>query len=72
MGYGSLCCGPVGTGPPLVASMWRQICSRANSITKQTEALFTSPQNPKTFQDSPSHRILGHMHEALDIDENKN
>jgi len=26
----------------------------------------------KIFQDSPSHRILRHMHEALNIDENKN
>jgi len=27
---------------------------------------------PKIFQDSPSHRILRHLHEALNIDENKN
>ena len=27
---------------------------------------------PKIFQDSLSHRILQHMHEALNIDENKN
>jgi hypothetical protein len=26
----------------------------------------------KKFQDSPSHRILRHMHGALNIDENKN
>jgi len=26
----------------------------------------------KNFQDSPSHRIFGRMHEALNIDENKN
>jgi len=26
----------------------------------------------KNFQDSLSHRILGHMHEVLDIDKNKN
>jgi len=26
----------------------------------------------KKFQDSPSHRILRHMHEALNIDKNKN
>jgi len=26
----------------------------------------------KTFQDSSSHRILRHMYEALNIDENKN
>ena len=28
-------------------------------------------QKPKSFQDSPSHRIVRHMHEALNIDENK-
>jgi len=26
----------------------------------------------KNFQDSPSHRIFIHMHEVLNIDENKN
>jgi len=26
----------------------------------------------KNFQDFPSHRILGHIHEALNIDKNKN
>jgi len=36
------------------------------------EALFSSPWKPKSFQDSPSHRILWHMHETLNIDENKN
>ena len=36
------------------------------------KALFSSPRNTKSFQDSPSHRILRHMHEALNIDENKN
>jgi len=29
-------------------------------------------KNQKTFQNSLSHRILRHMHEALNIDENKN
>jgi len=38
----------------------------------ENRALFSSPRNPKNFQDSPSHRILRHMHEALNIDENKN
>jgi len=37
-----------------------------------TEALFSSHQNQKSFQNSSSHRILRHMHEALNIDENKN
>jgi len=35
-------------------------------------ALFSSPQKAKSFQDSPSHRILWHIHEALNIDESKN
>ena len=35
-------------------------------------SLFSSPQKPKTFQDSLSHRILRHMHAVLNIDENKN
>jgi hypothetical protein len=34
--------------------------------------LFTSTQKPKIFQDSLSHRIFIRMHEALNIDENKN
>jgi len=34
--------------------------------------LFRSHQNLKSFQDFPSHRILRYMHEALNIDENKN
>jgi len=44
------------------------------NICNQTwpKALFSSPQKLKTFQDFPSRRILGHMHEALDIYENKN
>ena len=37
-----------------------------------TEALFTSTQNPKFFQNFPSHRIFRRMHEVLNIDENKN
>ena len=35
-------------------------------------ALLSSPQKLKSFQDSPSHRIFSHMHKALNIDENKN
>jgi len=37
-----------------------------------TKALFSSSRNPKSFQDSLSHRILRHIHEALNINENKN
>ena len=40
--------------------------------TNENQALFSSLRNPKSFQDSLSHRILRHMHEALNIDENKN
>jgi len=36
-----------------------------------SRALFSSPQTPKTFQDSMSHRILRHMHGALNIDKTK-
>jgi hypothetical protein len=35
------------------------------------KALFSSLWKPKNFQDSPSHRIFRHMHETLNIDENK-
>jgi len=38
----------------------------------QFKALFSSPWKPKSFQDSPSRRILWHMHKTLNIDENKN
>ena len=30
------------------------------------------PKKPKIFQDSMSHQIFGHMHEALNIDKNEN
>jgi len=30
------------------------------------------PKTTKNFQDSPSHRILQHMHKTLNIDKNKN
>jgi len=42
------------------------------SLQINTTALFNSPLNPKSFQDFPSHQILRHMYEALNIDENKN
>jgi len=32
------------------------------------KALFSSPQKTKTFQDFSSHRILQHIHGALNID----
>jgi len=35
-------------------------------------ALFRYTQKPKTLQDSPSHRILRHMHEVLNIDKKNN
>jgi len=42
------------------------------TFLRLTWALFSSPQKVKIFQDSPSQQILEHMHEALDIDKNKN
>ena len=42
------------------------------SIWFSIKALFSSPRNSKIFEDSLSHRILRHMHEILNIDENKN
>jgi hypothetical protein len=41
-------------------------------ITTFGKALFSSLQKPKTSQNSLLHRILRHMHEPLNIDENKN
>jgi len=44
-----------------------------NEISKLViSKLFKIPQISKTFQNSSSHRILEHMREPLDIDENKN
>jgi hypothetical protein len=40
------------------------------SITNQ--GLFRSYPKTKNFQDSPSHQILRHMHEALNIGKNNN
>jgi len=50
-------------------SLWKQ---PTIILTHGSEALFSLPQRPKTFQDFSSHRILRHMHGALNIDENKN
>jgi len=41
-------------------------------LQNRNKVLFSSPQNSKKIQDFLSHRILRHMHEALNIDENKN
>ena len=41
-------------------------------LWKCIKALFSSLWKPKSFQDSLLHRILWHMHETLNIDENKN
>ena len=48
---------------------WRSVGTAGDQATW---ALFSSPQKAKSFQDFPSHRILRHMHEALNIDESKN
>ena len=37
-----------------------------------TAALFTFTQNPKIFQDFPSHQIFRHMNKVLNININKN
>jgi len=44
-------------------------CAEAEMAKRRETALGLVP---KIFQDSPSHRILRHMHEVLNIDENKN
>jgi hypothetical protein len=36
-----------------------------------TKAMFSFQKILQNFSDSPSHRIFGHMHEALNIDKNK-
>jgi hypothetical protein len=41
-------------------------------IVLHPSGLVYSPKKPKKIQDSLSHRILRHMHRALNIDENKN
>jgi len=41
--------------------------SATMSKSKKNLDLNSSHQKPKKFQDSPSHQILRHMHEALNI-----
>ena len=50
------------------------VCTSARNSTSGLcyLGLFSSHQKPKTFQDSSSHRILRHMHGALNINKNKN
>ena len=45
---------------------------RVGNRAHANKALFSSLKKPKTFQVFPSHRILRHMHGALNIDKNKN
>jgi len=45
--------------------------TRKSALSCPSGALFSSLQKQKTFQDSLSHRILWHMHGALNIDKNK-
>jgi len=47
-------------------------CTRQLPARRTHVGIVSSSRNPKSFQDSLSHRILRHMHEALNIDENKN
>jgi len=57
---------------PCSLKVTTQDLERIYDVETKSEALFSSPRKPKSFQDSPSHRILWHMHETLNIDENKN
>ena len=53
----------------LCSCLWRGV---GLILNRPTKALCSSPRNPKNFQNFTSHRILWHMHKALNIDENKN
>ena len=41
-------------------------------IVYTTKALFSSQKILQNFSHSPSHQILRHMHEVLNIDKNNN
>jgi hypothetical protein len=45
-----------------------EIVKGYGNISLITKAMFSSQKNLQNFSDSPSHRIFGHMHEALNID----
>jgi hypothetical protein len=60
----SLSAGPMGASSRATESY----CTR---LLPPSTLFRPSPQKPKSFQNSPSHRILHHMHRVLNIDENK-
>ena len=52
---------------------YRAIISAAWPMSHRTmSASYTFTQKPKSFKDSLLHRMFRHIHEALNIDENKN
>jgi hypothetical protein len=42
------------------------------AVDDRTKHALTPCLVPKIFQDFPSHRMFGHMHEVLNVDEKKN
>jgi hypothetical protein len=55
--------------PPSLA---RNAPGERSSIGKLARALFSSARKPKNFQDFSPHQIFRHIHETLNIYENKN
>ena len=57
-----------GTGPPTSPQLRMLL-----SVVSKKKTLWSClvPKTIKNFQDSPSHRILRHMHETLNIEKNK-
>ena len=58
--------------PPMGATLWLLLTVIKSTAYKRTKALFRYTQKLKALQDFPSHRILRHMHEALNIDKKDN
>ena len=51
---------------------WQRATSRWLLVVVAAMALFKYTPKPKILQDSPSHRILRHMHGTLNIDKKDN
>jgi hypothetical protein len=51
------------------AMRWTATATSRDTLLR---ALFSSPKNLKCFQDFPSHRILRHIYEILNVDKNNN
>ena len=52
--------------------MFTKVMFGSETQKNNIEALFRCIQKSKILQDSPSHRILRHMHETLNIDKKDN